>query len=214
MHRVLAAAIVVAAILLQVGLAAGSWARATYSDGDAESALTVDLSGDVEVDPEDSAVGAALSDPQRAALRESVGGALRQLTQVLAALMMVIAAVGVVLDLTPRTWTLVSAVALSCLVTAVLLRDRAVSALAMASSQVDLGPFRVSTTGWSGLTIGAAAAATLAAVLAAAPRPASTAVIAEEAVGGIDDGTGGDAGGLRGRIPWPARGRRAQQLPP
>ncbi|HEV7762728.1 MAG TPA: hypothetical protein VGO78_27150 [Acidimicrobiales bacterium] len=171
-QRVLAALVMAAAALLVYSLSGGDWARMTVGAGADRSEVELRLSGDVDVEPAGGEVADALeaSTAPGSALQESVGGATRDLTQILAVLIAVVAAVGLVLDLRSRLWGLLASASLVCLLAAAVLRDAATTALATAAAGLDAGPFEVRPTGWSGLAIGAAACAALAAFLATAER--------------------------------------------
>jgi hypothetical protein len=173
-ERVLAGLVLVAAALLVHALTGGPWARATFADSESGDRAQVELrlSGDVDTDPEGGAVADRLgpSTVERSALEESVGAATRDLTQILAVLIVVVAAVGLVLDLRARLWGMIAAGSLVCLLAAAVLRDGATSALAATGVSLDAGPFSVDPTGWSGLAIGAAACMALASFLATAER--------------------------------------------
>jgi hypothetical protein len=220
MHRVLAVAVGIAAALVALGIGGGPWARTTFEDartkGSEYGTVTVELSGDVDVhgmiDLSVHESDFQSDEPTGMVLRDTVGGTLPQLVQILAVLVAVIAAVGAFLDLTPRTWTLMASASLALLLATVILRDRTVAALSEATASLDAGvPLHTGGTGWTGLVIGAAAVATLAATLAAAPRPATTDLIADPA--DPEATTAADVGGLRGRLGFPSRGRATQQLP-
>lgn len=176
-QRVLAAMVVAAAGLLVYSLSGGPWARAEIGGGGpsgdaAVTQLELRLSGDVDVEPGDGPVADDLDGPgaARSALAASIGGATRDLTQVLGVLIVVVSAVGVALELRSRLWGLLASASLVCLLAATVLRDMATSALATGATAADAGPFAVDPTGWSGLAIGAAAVAALASFLATAER--------------------------------------------
>jgi len=174
-QRVLAALVVVAAALLAYSLSAGPWARATVADdgtGSGSTQVELRLSGEVDVDPGDAAVADDLdrSAPERQAVEASTDGATRDLTQVLAVLILLVAAVGLVVDLRSRLWGLLASASLVTLLAAAVLRDAAMSALARGVTDLDAGAVAVEPTGWSGLALGAAATAALAAFLATAER--------------------------------------------
>jgi hypothetical protein len=178
-QRVLAALVVAAAALLAYSLSGGPWARATVGDdgtgsdsGSGSTQVELRLSGEVDVDPGDGAVAGDLdrSAPERQALEESTNGATRDLTQVLAVLVLLVAAVGLVVDLRSRLWGLLASASLVTLLAAAVLRDAAMSALARGLTDLDAGAVAVDPTGWSGLALGAAATAALAAFLATAER--------------------------------------------
>jgi hypothetical protein len=179
-RRVLAAATAVAAVLLVYSLSGGPWARATVSDGTSRQAVAeLRLSGKVDADPSGGALGPLVdrSTPEHVLVRESVGSATRDLVRVLAVLVIVVAAVGLVFDLPTVLWGLTAATSLVCLLAATVLRDGAVRGLATGLATLNTGAFHsgafhTSATGWAGLAIGAAAAAALASFLgAAAQRP-------------------------------------------
>jgi hypothetical protein len=183
-QRVLAAMVVVAAALLVYSLSGGPWARATVGGGDgdggdggAQAKIELRLSGEVDVDPDGAAVGDDLADAdadgasaERQVVEESMGGTTRDLVQVLAVLILVVAAVGLVLDLRSRLWGLLASASLVCLLAATVLRDSATEALARGVIPLGAGPVAVDSTGWSALAIGAAAVAALASFLATAER--------------------------------------------
>jgi hypothetical protein len=172
-RRVLAAATAVAAVLLVYSLSGGPWARATVSDGsDRQAVAELRLSGKVDADPGGGALAPLVdrSTPEHVLVRESVGAATRDLVRVLAVLVIVVAAVGLVFDLPTVLWGLTSATSLVCLLAATVLRDGAVRGLATGVATLDAGAFHTSATGWAGLAIGAAAAAALASFLGAAAQ--------------------------------------------
>jgi hypothetical protein len=201
----MAALVVGATLVLLLALSSGPWGHAAFVDGqqgqvdvsaaDDDQRLDVDVfpTGRVRVERGDDDLAqrydAADNAAQRAALRGEVAGSLRDLVQVVAVLVMIIALVGMVRPLTPHTWALVAAAALTCLLATVILRDDLVSALATHAPLMDLGAYDTSPTGWSALAVGAAGTATLTAALAAGPRPVrSTEPVssaAEEAAQGV-----------------------------
>jgi hypothetical protein len=183
--RAVAAIVVAGALLLLLALSNGPWAQATFAadgveteDADEDQRLDVDLhpTGEVEVRPGDSELADAYrsddSATAREALRHTVPGGARDLAQVLAVLVALVAAVGIWRDLTPGTWLLVCTASLACLVTVVLLRDDVLSAAAAGTAPLGLGVPDVDATGWSALAVAGAATAALVAGLAAGPRPA------------------------------------------
>jgi hypothetical protein len=211
-QRPLAAIVVVSAILVVIGLTAGPWARTT-TPGDDESGFHIDLDARGGVDVSDEPVELvrryedAANAQQRAVLEASVHGSSADLALVLAVLFAVVAAVALLRDLTPHSWVLVAATAIGCLVTAMLQRDDVIAALATSTVAMDLGPTETSPTFWSGLTVGAAAAAGLAAVFAAAPRPVEPFVPLDTETG---DAARAEGTGRRGRrrLGWKSRAAR------
>jgi hypothetical protein len=185
--RAIAAIVVAAALMMLVGLSR-PWGEVTFAGGvgeDGEQAadderLDVEMSptGRVQVergDADDRLVELYDSDDNaaaRAALRQAVPGGARDLAQVMAVLVALVAAVGIWRDLTQGTWILLSAAALACLVTVVLLRDDVLSALAGGAASMGLGAHEVGPTTWSAITVAGAGTAAMVAGLAAGPRPA------------------------------------------
>jgi hypothetical protein len=232
---VLAALVIVAAGVLVYALSGGPWAQAELAGADgAGSGAQVELrlSGDVDVEPGNGPVADQLdsSTAAGAALEGSVASATRDLTQTLALLIAVVAAVGLIVDLPPRLWSLLAAAALVCLLAAAILRDSTTSALSQSAGALDAGGFQVDPTGWASLAIGAAAAAALAAFLATAERGSFSAVpiVPDGEVGdGNDGGNGGDGridgqgdsgsssdlAKRRGRLGGPGRNRPLNWLP-
>jgi hypothetical protein len=183
----MSAIVVGATLVLLLALSSGPWAHAAFVDGqpgrvdvsevEDDQRLDVDLfaTGRIRVERGDADLAerydAAGNAAQRAALRGEVAGSLRDLVQVVAVLVMIIAVVGMMRPLTPHTWAMVAAAGLACLLGTVLLRDDLTSALATHAPLMNLGAYDTSPTGWSALAVGAAGAATLTAALAAGPRP-------------------------------------------
>lgn len=179
--RAMAAIVVAAALLMLLGLSR-PWGEASFAAGGGEDADQLDVemypTGRVQADRGDD--DSRLEDlyqgednaAARAALREAVPGGARELAQVMGVLVALVAAIGIWRDLTQGTWVLVSAAALACLVTVVLLRDDVLSALAGGAASMGLGPYEVGPSTWSALTVAGAATAALVAGLAAGPRPA------------------------------------------
>jgi hypothetical protein len=185
--RAMAAIVVGAAFLMLVGLSR-PWAEASFAgDGvedveqaDDDQRLDVELypTGRVQVEPGDAdsrLVERYEGDDNaaaRAALRQAVSGGARDLAQVFGVLVALVAAVGVWRELTGRTWVLLSAAALACLVTVVLLRDDVLSALATGTASMDVGVRDTNPTTWSAVAVAGAVTAALVSWLAAGPRPA------------------------------------------
>jgi hypothetical protein len=229
-ERVLAALVILSAAALVYALSGGPWARATFSgaedaaDGEvtvATAEVELQLSGEVDVDPGDGPVAEALdpSAPAGAVLEGSAASATRDLTQTLALLIAVVAAVGLIVDLPQRLWSLLASAGMVCVLAAAVLRDNTTSVLSEGAAALDAGAFQVHPTGWSSLAIGAAAAAALAAFLATAERGAASSdplVDDEEVVGGDGAGNGdGDGAQLakrQGRR-GPGRNRPLNWLP-
>jgi len=219
-QRVLAALVVAAAALLVYSLSGGPWARAEVagsssaeaSEASAAAQVELRLSGRIDVDPDGAAVADDLdaSSPQRQLIDDSVGATTRDLIQVMAMLILVVAGVGVVLDLRSRLWGLLASASLVCLLAAAVLRDSATAALANGMSTLDVGPVGVDPTGWSALAIGAAATAALASFLATAERGVA-ARSTVPVVGPADDRTG-EGTGRRRRPSTPAGRVRARLL--
>lgn len=164
-------------MVLLVGLTRGEWARATFGVPGQDSTLDLSLypGGRITVASEDPALVEVFESPDneesRAALTEAIPGTTAEFVRVLAVLVIVITSAGLVIDLTPRTWVLLTALSLSCLVTTVILRDEVLAALATEASGLDLGPHTTRPTGSGALAVGGSVAACLAAAFAAGPRP-------------------------------------------
>lgn len=188
-QRVLAGLVVVAAALLVYSLSGGPWARATVEDGTGARVAEVELplSGEADV-----AVTGTDADAEDLAgrLDQATGGATRDLTQVLAVLIVVVAAVGLALDLRSQLWSLLAAASMVCLLAAAIMRDEVMSTLATGLGTIDAGPVSVDPSGWSGLAIGSAAVAALGSFLATAQRGVSGR--GPTPVFGPDDAVAGD----------------------
>lgn len=183
----MAAIVIGSMLLLLVALSSGSWAHASFVAGEPgrtdlgdvpdEQRLELDLAptGRVRVERGDEQLAeqydAAGNASQRAVLRSAVPGTLRDLVQVVAVLVIVVAAVGAMRPLTQPTWVLIAAGALSCLVATVILRDQVISALAANAATMELGAYETGATGASALAVVAAGAGTVVAALASGPRP-------------------------------------------
>lgn len=184
----MAAIVVGATLVLLLALSSGPWGHAVIVDDapgqrdvhDVDEDRRLDISlyptGEVQVDPGGDRDLTARYDalpnaPRRAALESEVAGSLRDLVQVVAVMVLLIAVVGTMRPLTPHTWALVAAAALIGLVATVILRGDVTSALGSHVALMDLGAYDTGPTGWSAVAVGAAGAAGLTAALAAGPRP-------------------------------------------